>query len=149
MASSVLVAVRKAVADGLETAIDDSSVLCSYAYEGHKDDSRRVQVFTRGGSAAHAVAALKSGRNFRDESMDFDVIVLVKGVSQDADVTDTQAMVLGEIVEEFIADRKNNELDVPGLQWIKVSRFDLSNLFNANGTITELTYTLTYQARLT
>lgn len=149
MASSIIVPVRRAVINGLRAAIADKSVSCTYGYEGYKDDQRREQIYTNRARAAHEPASLRADRNFRDERMDFDVVFLVLGISKTSEETDAAALALGLVFEEFIADRKNNELEVPGLQWIRVADMELNNAFNSNGTISELTYTLRYQARLT
>ena len=149
MASSVLVAVRKAVIEGIGAAVNNPKVHVSYGYEGFKDDKRREQIYTNRASATHDPASLKAGRNFREERMDFDIVVLILGVAISTEETDERALELGQIVEEFIADRKSNQLGVAGLQWIRMSRMELNNAFNANGTITELTYTVSYYARLT
>lgn len=149
MARSVLVDVRRAVVAGIKTAVADKSVSVTYGWEGSDETRRRAQVFTNRALATHDVAALRAGRNYRDERMDFDIVVLVMGVNKSTAETDERALVLGKVVEEFIADRKNNELGVAGLQWIRVSSMELNNGFTPAGTITEITYTVTYQARLT
>lgn len=149
MASSVLVAVRKAVMSGIAASLNDRSVACTYGYEGYKDDSRREQIYSGRASASHDPASLKDGRNFRNERMDFDITVLVMGVGTSAERVDERAMELQRVVEEFIADNKNNEIGVPGLQWMRVSRVEFEPRFSADGNLAVVTVTVTYQARLT
>lgn len=153
MARSVILEVRRALVTGITQALADSDtdfsgVSVTYAWEGAKDDSRREQVFTNNARATHDPAALKAGRNFRNEDMTFDVVVLVIGVGLPPDETDARALDIGEVVEEFIADRKSNELGVTGLNWIRVADFASQNLTHPDGSISELTYSVTYSARL-
>lgn len=149
MAASILVPVRSAVIAGIKTALNEPRVSCTYGWEGSDETRRREQVFTNRASATHDPAALKSGRNFRNERMDFDIVVLILGVNRSTEETDQRALEIGQCIEEFMADHKNNELGVPGLQWIRMARMELNNRFATTGTITEITYTVTYDARLT
>lgn len=149
MAGSIVVEVRKAVVAGLVMAINEPKVSITYGYQGSDDDRRREQIWTDRARAAHDVAGLKPGRNFREEVMDFDLVVLVAGVGRPPEDTDTRAIELGTQVEEFFADRKNNELGVTGLQWIRVTGMELINGFGPKGSASELRYTVRYNARLT
>lgn len=149
MAGSVVVDVRKAVVAGLIVVIDDPKVSISYGYQGADDDRRREQIWTDRVRSTHDVAGLKSGRNFREETLDFDVVLLVAAVGRPPEDADTRALELGLQVEEFLADRKNNELGVTGLQWIRVTGMELINGFGPKGSASELRYTVRYNARLT
>lgn len=149
MAGSIVVDVRKAVAAGLVTAVNDDKVSISYGYRGSDDDRRREQIWTDRVRSTHDVAGLKSGRNFRDETLEFDIVVLVAAVALPPEDADTRALELGTLVEEFLADRKSNELGVDGLQWIRVVGFELMNGFAPKGSLSELRYTVRYYARLT
>lgn len=149
MAASIVVAVRRAVIAGLVTAVNDSQVSISYGYQGSDDDRRREQIWTDRVRSTHEPASMKSGRNFRDETLDFDVVVWVAAVGLPPEDADDRAIELGAIVEEFIADRKSNELGVAGLQWIRVAGMELTNGYGPKGSLSELRYTLRYSARLT
>lgn len=149
MAGSIVVPFRKALVAGLKVAINDKKVSVTYGWQGGEDDRRREQVFTLRPRATHDVAALKAGRNFRDEEMDLDVVVLIAGVNKLPEETDTRALEIGKVVEEFIADRKNNELGVTGLQWMRVTGFELNNMYGSSGSMSEITYTVRFRARLT
>lgn len=149
MAASIVVGVRKAVVEGLITHVAEPKVSITYGYQGSDDDRRREQIWTDRARATHDVAGLKPGRNFREEVMDFDIVVMVAGVGLPPEDTDTRAIELGTKVEEFIADRKNNELDIDGLQWIRVTGMELINGFGPKGSLAELRYTVRYSARLT
>lgn len=152
MARSVILEVRKAVVDGIRTELGDPKVSVTYGWQGGSDDRRREQVFTNNARATHDPAALKAGRNFRDEQMDFDIVVLVIGPGKPED-TDERALEIGQAVEEFIADHKSNELGVAGLKWMRMREVVLVNRIgaaaDANGSASELTYTVRYEARLT
>jgi hypothetical protein len=149
VAGSVVVDVRKAVVAGLIAVIDDPKVSISYGYQGADDDRRREQIWTDRVRSTHDVAGLKSGRNFREETLDFDVVLLIAAVGRPPEDADTRALELGLQVEEFLADRKNNELGVTGLQWIRVTGMELINGFGPKGSASELRYTVRYHARLT
>ena len=150
MAGSVVVAVRKALVAGIRTAVNDPKVHVSYGWEGGDESSRREQIFTDRPRATHDPAALKPGRNFREEDMELDLVVRVAGVGKSPEQTDERAIALGLLVEEFIADRKAGEtLNVDGLIWLRVSRMELNNRYAPNGSLSEITYTLRYHARLT
>lgn len=147
---SIVVDVRKAVIAGIKTALSDPKVSVTYGWQGGDDTRYREQVFTNGGRATHDPAALKAGRNFRNERMDFDIVVLVYGVGKKPEDADDRVMEIGQVIEEYIADRKSNELGITGLNWLRVKEFELSPpRINANGTIAEAVYTVTYDARLT
>lgn len=148
MAGSVVVAVRTAVADGIRTLLNDPKVSVTYGWQGGDDARRREQVFTARPRSSHDPASLRAGRNFRDERMEFDIVVLVSGVGKNPEDTDMRALAIGRIIEEFIADNKNS-LGVAGLNWIRMSAMELNNLYGSNGSLSEITYTVLYDARLT
>ena len=152
MAGSAVVAVRKALIEGLAAvvAVDNPRVSVTYGWQGSDDTASREQIFTNNARASHEPAALKTGRNFRDEQMDFDIVVLVLGVGQRPEESDQRAADLALLVEEFIADRKSNELGVAGLNWITVTDYALNYLIAPEGgSISEATITVRYRARLT
>lgn len=148
MAGSIVVEVRKALVAAIKTKVNDTSVSVTYGWSGD-DDSRRESIFTHRPRATHDPAALRSGRNYRNEEMEFDVVILVLGVGKSPDENDTRALVLGTAVEETVADHKSNELGVAGLNWLRMVDMELNNRFASTGTITEITYTVRYSARLT
>jgi hypothetical protein len=135
MARSVVVEVRKAIIDGIAAALADESVSVSYGWRGG-DDERREQIYTNRPRATHEPAALKSGRSFRTESMTFDIVLLVMNPTDPPEDVDDRVMDLGQVIEEFIADRKSNELGVAGLNWIGVSAFEMQNQILPTGSMT-------------
>lgn len=150
MAGSALVAVKKAIVTGLTAAISDSNVSVTYGYQGGDETVRRDQIFMDRARVTHDPAALKTGRNFRNETAEFDVVILSAGVGIKQDACDTRAFALGQLVEEFIADRKGGEtLNVTGLNWIRVTGFDHTPLNAPNGCLAEIRYHVRYDARLT
>ena len=152
MASSIIVAVRSALATGLATAITANGGMTDteVSYQWKADWQRRERVWTRNARFTHAPASLRAGRNFRDEVGTFEVAILVEGVGRTAEWSATRALEIGQVVEQFIADRKNNELAVAGLQTLIVSgEGSLTEMFNDSGTLAELAYPVKYTARLT
>lgn len=130
--------------------VNDSAVSVTYGWQGSDDTARREQIFTSNARAHHEPAALKAGRSFRREQMDFDITVLISAVGQKPEDAETRAMDLGQVIEEYIADRKSNELGITGLNWIQVT--DLAceyRIGEQGGSLAIATYTVRYDARLT
>ena len=149
MAGSIIVEVRKALVAAITTRLGSPKVSVTYGWQGGDVSARREQVFTSRPRATHDPASLKAGRNFRDELMDFDVIVLVGSPNAKAEDCDLRALEIGRVIEEVVADHKSNELQVPGLQWLRMATFELNNMSGAGGSLTEITYGVRYHARLT
>lgn len=147
MAGSRIVAVRSALITGLDalSALDGVDVIYAWKFD---QELPRERIFTGRARATHTPASLKAGRTFRNERMTFDLIVRVEKVDGTAEEADTRALVIGAVVEEYVADNKTG-LGVSGLNWITVSGMELNNLSNDRGNLTELTYSITYDARLT
>lgn len=148
MAGSRVVAVRSALIDGLAglAGLADVDVIYAWKFDA---ELPRERIFTDRCRATHEPASLKSGRTFRNERMTFDLVVRVELIGGTSEEADERALVIGALVEEYIAD--NNTLDgaVSGLNWITVSGMELNNRGNDVGSLSELTYAITYDARLT
>lgn len=150
MARSIVVEVRKAVIAGISDLIGDESVSVTYGWQGAGDDARREQVYTNRPRAEHQPASLKAGRTFRNEQMDFDIVVLVMDPSKRPEEVDDRVMELGQLVEEFIADnRDGSALGITGLNWLIVTGFEMENRLMDSGSASLAQYTVRYDARLT
>ena len=148
MARSIVVEVRKAIIDGLSELLPES-VSCTYGWQGG-DDERREQVYTNRPRATHQPASLKVGRNFRNEQMDFDIVLIVMDPSAPPEDVDDRVMELGQVIEEYIADNKGGEdFGITGLNWITVTAFEMQNQIGATGAATLAQWTVRYDARLT
>ena len=158
MAGSRVVAVKRAVIDGLESALaadqafngdalPERRVEVSYGYDRASTATERV--FTTRSRADTPPAAMRAGRNFRDEAGTFNLVVLVSFIGGSVEDAEDRAVEVGEFIEEWLADRKQNELGVDGLQTLLVTAWDLVALGNDNGHLAELTYTVRWTARLT
>lgn len=147
MAGSVVVAVRKAVAEGLASLIALTDATVSYAWDPSLEE--RYQIFTGRSTAQTPPAALKSGRNFRSEEATFQLVIQVVEVGGNGLDGDEKAMEFGQVVEEWLADRKGNELGVTGLNWIRAESWELNGGPNDRAYISQLIFTIRYQARLT
>lgn len=141
-----MVAVRSALVAALADLESLTDVDVTYAWTFGSQSRERV--FTGRARATHDPASLKAGRNFRNERMTFDLVVLVEGVGLSPEETDDRALVIGTLVEEYLADNKGG-LGVSGVNWINVTGVELNNLANDRGNLSELTYQITYDARLT
>lgn len=158
MAGSRVAAVRGAITDGLATYFGtladyngttkpEWKVEVAYAYRFGSKAAERV--FFGRATGDTPPAAMKAGRNFRDEVGRADLVVLVSRIGGDARDADNRATAIGAEVETWIADRKNNELGVTGLQNVVLDGWELVNLANDKGHMTEITYKVRWTARLT
>lgn len=148
MAGSRVVAVRSALIDGLAAVGGLSTVDVIYAWK-FDQELPRERIFTSRVRATHEPASLKSGRTFRNERVTFDLVVRVEKVDGTAEEADERALVIGALVEEYVADNRTLGGSVSGLNWVVVSGMELNNLSNDRGNLSELVYAITYDARLT
>lgn len=144
---SIVVDVRKAVVAGLAARAGLSGVQVTYGWPG-ADVAERERIFTNNPRGTHAPASLRTGRVYRDEQMEFDIVLQVEGVGKSAQEADERAVVLGAEIEEYVADNAGS-LGVAGLNWFRMARVEMNNLYNDRGALSEITYTVAYQARLT
>lgn len=147
--SSRIVAVRSAIIDGLKMQDDlrDEPVQITYQYQ--PKTQKREHIYTTDATFSHEPAAMRSGRNFRDEIGRFNLIIAVEGLKRSAEWCAQRALERGVVVETFIADRKNNELDVTGLQTLLIDGDgSLVELFGDSGHLAIITYPIRYTARL-
>ena len=152
MAGSIHVTVRRAVIAGLADLLEssDPDVSVTYGWQGNDSTAAREQIYTSNARASHDVAALKTGRNFRNEQMDFDLTFYVEAVGETPDVAETRAGELALVGEEFIADHKSNELGIAGLNWIRVVELASDyRILPGGGSAAITVLTLRYDARLT
>lgn len=155
MGRSIVVDVRRAVIEALAQELKGPfpGLSCSYGWLGGSDDKRRQQVYTNRPRATHEPASLKAGPTFRNERMEFDVIVMVQDPMLAAEDLDEVVMDIVQVIEELIADNKGGEnFGIFGLNWIKVSRFEMENRIagqGVTGSVTLASLTLEYDARLT
>ena len=149
MAGTKIVDVRKAVTDAIASLPEFADARVDMTWSAAAQV--REQVFTTNARFTHVPAAMRAGRNFRDEVGRFDIVVLIAGVDQTATWSATRAVVVGTAIEEYVADNKNgDDLDVDGLNWILVDGDGaLTEMYVDRSTIAELTYPIRYHARLT
>lgn len=149
MAGTISRLVRKAVTDGLADlpALKDQGVQVTYSWDSAAIS--RVMVFTASPRAETPPAALRSGRNHRDETGEFRLVVLVVAPGGDAFDAESRLDEFAPVVEEWLADRKSNELGVPGLQTLTVVAWEGGEGRADEGWVSERIYTVRYTARLT
>ncbi len=156
MSGSLSVAVRRAVTTGLAAHMsglaafneqaNDQEVSVTYAYA--PSNKAAQQVYATRSRGEHG-AILKSGRNHRPEEATFDLVVRVRYVGGSLEDADERAFEIGAAVEEWIADRKSNELGIDGLNWLRVESWDADNGTDDSGSASLLIYTVRWNARLT
>jgi hypothetical protein len=154
--ASIGVAVRKAVTDGLAAhfaglsdfngATPEREVTVTFAYSfGQRYNE---QVYTGRSRAATPPAGMRSGRNTRNESGEFDLNVMVRFLGGDGYDAELRAEAIGGEVEDWFADRKSNELEVTGLLSLIVTDWDADYAPVDGGTAAVRTYTVRWTARL-
>lgn len=152
--ASKIVAVRKAVVDGIAGALLESDpankkISVSYGWVGGDEKARREQIYTNRPRATHDPHALRPGKRIRVETMEFDVVVLVFDPKRNPEEVDDRVMEIGEVVEDYLAENYDSEsLDVPGLNWLLVRGFEMENRATPTGALTLAQYTVQYVARL-
>lgn len=144
MASSVIVAARKFAQEGLVSLFDED-VAVTYAWD--PKSTAMYQIFTMRARGDHAPASLKSGRTFRNEAARFDIGIHVAEIGGNVEDADEKAIEFGQIVEEFIAT--NRCPPIPGMNWWVVESWELNGGPSDRAAISQLIYTVKYDARLT
>lgn len=143
MPSSAIVAARKFVRDGLEALLSDAEV--SYSWD--PSSRAQYQVFTMRARGDHEPAALKAGKTIRDETARFNIAIHVAEVGGNVEEADDTAIEFGRIVEDFIATNRCPPVD--GINWWVVESWEMDGGPSDNAAITQLIYTIRYNARLT
>lgn len=156
--ASIGVPLRKAVADGLAehfAALSDfngvgtpeQKTVVGFGYDfagGHRE-----QVFTGRSRATTPPAAMRSGRNTRNESGQFDLNIEARVVAGDVYDAELRAEQIGCQVEDWFADRKSGEgLDVDGLLTLVCGEWEADYRGIDNGTAAYRTYVIRWTARL-
>lgn len=155
--ASIGVAVRKAVTDGLrdhlgtlsafngvEAAEHDVTVGFGYDFANRP----REHVYTGRSRADTPPAAIRSGRNTRNETGRFDLTVMVRAVGEDGYAAEARAEQIGGELEDWLADRKSNQLGVAGLNSLVVESWAADYAQTDNGSAALRTYVVRWTARL-
>lgn len=143
-----IVAVRSLLIDGLGGLPALSGVEATFGYK--VNSKKRERVWTQNAKFTHEPASMRAGTTFRDEAASFEVVVLVEGIGKDAAWAAGRAVTIGLAIEDWVAIHVNWLNVITGVIAIKVQGAgSLTEAFNDKGTIAELVYTVTYQARIT
>lgn len=156
MTGSLVTAVRRAVMDGFRdhlatlpgfnSTAAEAEVVVEYAYTFGSQPAQRV--YTGRSRADTPPAALRSGRNHRNETGTFEVTVLVQLAGASPEDADLRVDEIGTVLEEWIADRKSDQLGV-GLTSLYVTSW-IGDYFGVDGGSGSIrTYTVRWNARLT
>jgi hypothetical protein len=146
MGATRLVAARQFLRDGLvDELLGDDTVTVTYAWDPESSDAK--QIFTAPPlEADHVPAALTADRTKRNESGQFRVVVHIELPGEDQETADVMAVEYGQIVEEFIADKSPA---VDGINWWIVDRLQHAGGLTGQSAISQLIYTIRFDARLT
>ncbi|HKY57539.1 MAG TPA: hypothetical protein VJL80_05835 [Aeromicrobium sp.] len=144
MAATVIVAVRKAVVAAVADLAPFTDVPVMYAF---KATTNREFAYTRDATFEHGAAAMKSGRNFRDEVGRFEFVIWVEAPGDSAEEAADRALVFGLAFEEWVAD---NKAGVGGAYAIQVEGGgQIREATGDQSSYAELVYPIKYNARLT
>lgn len=156
MAGSLVTAVRRAVTDGFRAHLaalpafnasaGEGEVVVEYAYTFGVQHAQRV--YTGRAQADTPPAALRAGRNHRNETGTFEVNVVAQLPGCTPEEADLRVDAIGTQLEEWLADRKSDELGI-GLTSLYVVSW-IGDYFGIdNGAAAIRTYTVRWNARLT
>lgn len=146
MPSSVIVAARKAARDGLEALLKgDPDITVTYSWDPESSDQK--QIFTMRAEGTQEPASLRAGRTHRNESGRFRVVVHAECPGDSPEEADEVAIGYGQVVEEFFAD--NRVPGVDGLNWWVIEGWEMNGGPTGQSSISQLIYTVIYDARLT
>lgn len=155
--ASIGVSVRKAVTDGLAehfaalsdfngTLAAERKTVVAFGFDF--SNLHREHVYTGRCISDTTPAGMRSGRNARNESGEFSLNIRVLSVSGDAYDAILRAHEIAGQIEDWFADRKSNELGVPGLLTLlcggPADDYDPID----NGTGATVTLTIRYTSRL-
>lgn len=155
--ASIGVPLRKAVTDALAehfaqrsgfngTDAAERHTLVAYAYDFA--GLAREHVYTGRSRWETPPAALRSGRNTRNETGHFDLNVLVRVVGEDVYTADERADEIGAEIEGWFADHKSNQLGVDGLLTLVCLGAEADYSTVDNGRASVRTYDIRWTARL-
>jgi hypothetical protein len=155
--ASIGVAVRKAVTDGLAehfaslsdfngNAVAEQKTVVAFGYDF--SNQHREHVYTGRSRGDTPPAGMRSGRNTRNETGHFDLNVMVRAMAGDPYDAELRAESIGAEVEDWLADRKNNELAVTGLLSLVVESWSGDYAKTDNGTAALRTYVVRWTSRL-
>lgn len=147
MASSIIVPTKTALITLLAARAGLSGVQVTFGWPGD-DRAKKERIFTGRSYADQEQASLRAGRRFRDETGNFDLVIQVESVGGSISDAETRILAIGQEVEECVADNKTLG-GVSGLNWAVITGWTLDDMYNDQGSLAELTYTITYNARLT
>lgn len=155
--ASIGVAVRKAVTDGLAThfaalsdfngnTVAEQKTEVAFGYDF--SNLHREHVFTARSRGDTPPAGMRSGRNTRNETGHFDLTVMVRTQGGNAYDAELRAEAIGGELEDWFADRKNNELGVTGLLSLVVESWTADYAKTDNGAAALRTYDIRWTSRL-
>lgn len=157
-AQTVAPKLRKAVIDGFKTHLAglpgfngttsrERNVEVSYGYTFASERAEKVYLGRQLGTTPPA--ALRTGRNVRQEAGQFDLTVLVRISGAGAEAAEARAFAIGAEWEDWASLRKSGEgLGVTGLQTLVVASWASDYAGITGGTGVLLTYTNRWTARL-
>lgn len=146
---SRLVAVRSAVVAGLVALQPAELDGVEIAFQWKKASKKRERIWTRRARYSTGPTALRASRAVRDEVGRFELVVFVEGVGKDAEWTAGRAVELAQVCEDWLADRKSNQLGVDGMQTLTVEGDgELVEAWNDGGSMAEFVLPIKYTARL-
>lgn len=151
MSGTLIAPVRKALIDALKAdpAWPSTQYDISYQLRATARPNRDATIWTREPSFSQESAALRAGRNFRDEVGRFALVVLVARSKSIEDTSEAASEICDQL-GAWVSDRKNNDLGVQGLETLVIDgEGTYVELWTDEGTLVEIGLPIRYTARLT
>jgi hypothetical protein len=147
MPSFVISSIKTALVALLAARSGLAGVVVSNGYPGDSMAGAET-VFTTDATGTDDNAAMRAGRTFYQETGEIGVRVWVKIPGGAPSDTEPRCEALATEVSRCVADNRTLG-SLPGLDWIRLARWDQQSAYGETGAITEVNLYFTYHARLT
>lgn len=145
--ATTIVAVKTRLVERISAAIDDDECQVEYRWPGD-GNLKRKRIWLAGSRGDQRVAAMRANRTPRAEDATLDIVIQCERVGKVTIEADVDCLTLGEVVEGVVADH-GSWSDLPGVNSLHMSGWNLDSIDNDKGTLSELIYTVTIRSRLT
>lgn len=148
--TSVVVTAKRKLVELLRARSGLAGVQVEYAWPGEGKASREI-IYLGGASGPVQIAGLRAGRKTRDEAPELLVLVKAEIPGGDQEQADVRVYALGAELEDLLAEDPSlaGALPKPGRAVITNVELDYAYGSDGHGRVSELTYSVLINARLT
>mgnify|MGYP003648659320 FL=1 len=147
MAGSIMVTFKTKLLSELTSIPGTAGVKMSFGDPGENALKENIW-FGRIFNNEHDAVALKAGRRRREENFTLEVYVEVGGTRLTPERSETRALELGLLIEEYLADNPKLDGTVDCLLFAVVSGMELFTSSTTDGPLTRYTISVDVKARL-